>query len=61
MDVDYSILPAVVSTGSAAASKTAVHDQAPNNVCYTWGHGDEAGVKAAFEKAHHIRDRKSVV
>ncbi len=54
MDVDYGILPAVVSTGTAAASKTAVHDQAPNNVCYTWGHGDEAGVKAAFEKAHHI-------
>ena len=43
-----------MSTGTAAASKTAVHDQAPNNVCYTWGHGDEAGVKAAFEKAHHI-------
>jgi len=54
VDVDYGVLPAVVSTGTAAASKTAVHDQAPNNVCYTWGHGDEAGVKAAFAKAHHI-------
>ncbi len=56
VEVDFGILPAVVATGTAAASKTAVHDQAPNNVCYTWGHGDEAGVKAAFANAHHISE-----
>jgi carbon-monoxide dehydrogenase large subunit len=35
--VDYEVLPAVADTATAAKNKTAVHDIAPDNVCYTWG------------------------
>ncbi len=54
IDVDYEILPAVVDTGTAAEHKTAVHDIAPDNVCYTWGIGDKGAVDAAFAKAAHV-------
>ena len=54
IEVDYDMLPAVVDTGSASASKTAVHDIAPDNVCYVWALGDKAAVDAAFAKAHKI-------
>src|SRR4029453_4719870 len=54
INVDYEILPAVVDTGSADQSKTAVHDIAPNNVCYVWGCGDKAATDAAFAKAAHV-------
>jgi carbon-monoxide dehydrogenase large subunit len=55
IEVDYDVLPAVIDTTKADAPGAAqVHEQAPNNVCYDWGHGDAAAVDAAFSKAHHI-------
>jgi carbon-monoxide dehydrogenase large subunit len=54
IDVDYEILPAVVGTGTAAKNKTAVHDIAPDNVCFTWGCGDKAATDAAIAKAAHV-------
>jgi carbon-monoxide dehydrogenase large subunit len=54
IDVDYDVLPAVVDTATAAKSKTAVHDIAPDNVCFTWGCGDKAATDAAFAKAAHV-------
>ena len=43
--VDYVTLPAVVDTATAAGAASALHEAvAPDNVCYTWGHGDEAAV-----------------
>ena len=54
IDVAYEVLPAVVDTGTAAKNKTAVHDIAPDNVCYTWALGDKAAVDAAFAKAAHV-------
>jgi len=54
VDVDYDALPAVANTATAAGAKTAVHDIAPDNVCYTWGCGDKAAVDAAFAKAAHV-------
>ncbi len=54
IEVDYEALPAVVDTGSAATATTAVHDEAPNNVCYVWALGDKAAVDAAFAKAAHV-------
>jgi carbon-monoxide dehydrogenase large subunit len=54
IDVDYDVLPAVADTGSADQSKTAVHDIAPDNVCYVWALGDKSAVDAAFAKAHHV-------
>ena len=54
IEVDYEVLPAVVDTGSAAKAATAVHDEAPNNVCYIWALGDKAAVDAAFAGAAHV-------
>src|SRR5476649_1032204 len=55
IEVDYDVLPAVVDTAHAAdAGQPAVHDEVPDNVCYTWGHGDKAATDAAFAKAAHV-------
>ena len=54
IEVDYDVLPAVVDTGSASSSKMAVHDIAPDNVCYVWALGDKAAVDAAFAKAFKV-------
>ena len=54
IDVDYDVLPAVADTATAAKSKTAVHDIAPDNVCYTWAIGDNAKVEQAFAQAAHV-------
>jgi carbon-monoxide dehydrogenase large subunit len=52
--VDYEPLPAVADVASAAGAATAVHDIAPDNVCYTWAIGDAAATDAAFKKAAHV-------
>src|SRR5882672_11155028 len=54
IEVDYDVLPAVSDTATAAKSKTAVHDEAPSNVCYTWALGDRAAIDAAIAKAAHV-------
>jgi len=54
IDVDYEPLPAVIDTAAADKAPAAVHDEAPDNVCYDWGHGDKAAVDAAFAKAAHV-------
>ena len=54
IEVDYDVLPAVVDTASAATNRSAVHDMAPDNVCYTWAIGDAAAVDAAFAAAAHV-------
>jgi carbon-monoxide dehydrogenase large subunit len=55
IEVEYDILPAVVDTAHAAdPGQAAVHDDVPDNVCYTWGHGDQAATDAAFTKAAHV-------
>ncbi|MBN3759999.1 xanthine dehydrogenase family protein molybdopterin-binding subunit [Burkholderia sp. Ac-20365] len=55
IEVDYGELPAVIDTTHAAdAGQPAVHDDVPDNTCYTWGHGDKAATDAAFAKAHHV-------
>jgi carbon-monoxide dehydrogenase large subunit len=60
IEVDYEVLPAVVDTATAAKTKTAVHDIAPDNVCYTWAIGDRSAVDAAFARAAHVT-RLSIV
>jgi len=54
VDVDYEPLPAVVDTATADKAPAAVHDEAPDNVCYDWGHGDKEATDAAFAKAAHV-------
>ncbi len=55
VDVDYEVLPAVVSPADAIKpGAPVVHDIAPDNRCYTWGLGDKAATEAAFAKAAHV-------
>lgn len=53
--VDYEPLPAIVDparTGDAGAPQ--VHPEAPGNLIYNWGLGDEAATDAALSKAARI-------
>jgi carbon-monoxide dehydrogenase large subunit len=54
VNVDYEELPAVVETEHAKDFGTAVHDAAPDNVCYSWAIGDKEGVETAFASAAHV-------
>jgi aerobic carbon-monoxide dehydrogenase large subunit len=55
VDVDYETLPAVVDVRDALRKgASAVHDEAPDNVCYVWALGDKGAVDAAFAKAAHV-------
>src|SRR5579863_10275663 len=54
IEVDYEVLTAVSDTATAASSSTAVHEEAPDNVCYTWAIGDKSAVDAAFGRAAHV-------
>ncbi|MEO6565601.1 MAG: xanthine dehydrogenase family protein molybdopterin-binding subunit, partial [Casimicrobiaceae bacterium] len=55
IDVDYEVLPAVVSCVDALKpGAPQIHEQAPGNKCYTWALGDKAAVEAAFAGAAHI-------
>ncbi|HXY04994.1 MAG TPA: xanthine dehydrogenase family protein molybdopterin-binding subunit [Burkholderiaceae bacterium] len=54
VEVDYDVLPAVAATATAAKAATAVHDVAPDNVCYTWGWGGKDATDAAFAAAAHV-------
>ena len=54
IDVDYDELPAVVAPGQAAAAGAPVHDEAPDNQCYLWAIGDQAGTEAALKSAAHV-------
>ena len=54
VEVDYDTLPSVVDVRDALRKGAqAVHDEAPDNVCYVWALGDKAGVDAAFASAAH--------
>lgn len=54
VEVDYEELPAVADTATAAGHAGVVHDEAPDNRCYTWGCGDKAATDAAMAGAAHI-------
>ncbi|MCU0952709.1 MAG: molybdopterin-dependent oxidoreductase, partial [Burkholderiaceae bacterium] len=41
-------------TATADKAPAAVHEIAPDNVCYVWGCGDKAATEAAFGKAAHV-------
>ncbi len=52
--LDLEELPAIVDMRNAATAGTAVHDEAPDNLCYDWELGDKAAADAAFARATHI-------
>ena len=53
VQVDYDVLPALVSVADAAKKQggVAIHDAAPDNQCYKWTLGDKAAVDAVFASA----------
>ena len=55
IEVDYEVLPAVVSAADARKPGVAVvHDSAPDNTCYIWSIGTQAAVDTAFASAKHV-------
>ena len=55
IEVQYTELPAVADTASAAHSGQAqIHDAAPGNTAYNWHLGDKAATDAAFASAAHV-------
>ncbi|MFM1815893.1 MAG: hypothetical protein RLZ98_2588 [Pseudomonadota bacterium] len=52
--VDLDELPAVVDMRKAVSGAAAVHDEAPDNICFDWELGDKSAVEAAFAKAAHV-------
>ena len=55
VEVDYEVLPAVVSASDARKQGvSALHDIAPDNTCYVWAIGDKAAVDKAFAGAAHV-------
>ena len=54
IEVDYDELAPVVDTATAAGAASAVHVEAPDNRCYTWGIGDKDGTDAALKSAAHV-------
>ncbi len=55
IEVDYEELPAVVEMRAALApGAPQVHAEAPGNLCFDWGLGDEAAVDAALASSEHV-------
>ncbi len=55
IEVDYAILPAVVSMLDAIRpGAPAIFDDIPDNTCFDWECGDAATTEAAFKEAAHI-------
>ena len=54
INVDITPMPAVIDMKAAPTAGVAVHDEAPNNLCYDWDFGDKAAVDAAFAGAAHV-------
>jgi carbon-monoxide dehydrogenase large subunit len=52
--VDYEELPVQVDMRRALEGAAAVHEEAPDNLCFDWELGDQAAVDEAIAKAHHV-------
>src|SRR5207244_11352157 len=55
VEVDYEPLPAVADPAKALErGAPAVHDEAPDNVCFRWQLGDKAATDKAFSGAAKV-------
>ena len=62
VDVDYEVLPAVVSAYAAAQpGAPQLYDDCPGNEAYLYEAGDAAATEAAFAKADHIVEQHLVI
>ncbi len=51
VEIGYGPLPAAIGSRDALGAESALHEEAPGNVCYVWSRGDEAAVDRALESA----------
>jgi len=57
VEVDYDELPAVVRADAAlGADAPQIHDNAPGNLIYDWGLGDEAATDTGLSAAAHVTE-----
>ena len=61
MQVDYEVLPVVVSTEQAAQGKARVYDECKDNISFVELIGDKAATDAGFAKAAHVAKGKFVI
>jgi carbon-monoxide dehydrogenase large subunit len=62
IEVDYELLPAVVSTADAAApGAPRVFDDCKDNICFVHIDGDKAAADAAFGRADHVVKQRLVI
>src|SRR5712675_1805307 len=62
IEVDYELLPAVVSTADAAApGAPRVFDDCKDNICFVHVGGDKAAADAAFGRADHVVKQRLVI
>ncbi|MGF1619821.1 MAG: xanthine dehydrogenase family protein molybdopterin-binding subunit [Rhodomicrobiaceae bacterium] len=54
IQLDLEELPAVVNMKKALEGGTAVHEEAPDNLCFDWELGDKAATDEAFSRAAHV-------
>ncbi len=54
VQLDLDELPAVVNMKSALQGASAVHEEAPDNLCFDWELGDQAATDAAIAGAAHV-------
>ena len=55
IEVDYEDLPVVIEmTDAMAEGAPVLHDEAPDNICYDWGIGDQDATEAALAAAHRV-------
>ncbi len=55
IEIDYTVLPAIVETARVADDGAPqLHDEAPKNICFDWEIGDAAATQTAFDTAAHI-------
>ncbi|SVE52634.1 uncharacterized protein METZ01_LOCUS505488, partial [marine metagenome] len=55
IEIDYNSLDAIADTaGALESSAPIIHPDAPNNLAFDWGHGEESSTNQAFDEAAHI-------
>ncbi|MEM1300559.1 MAG: xanthine dehydrogenase family protein molybdopterin-binding subunit [Pseudomonadota bacterium] len=61
IDVDYTDLPVVTEMADALAPGAAqLHEEAPGNLCYDWGMGDQEATEAALAASHRTISMEAV-
>ena len=55
IEVNYDSLDAIADTaGALESSAPTIHPDAPNNLAFDWGYGEESSTNQAFDEAVHI-------